>query len=164
MNETILETKNFIIEVPTKPFVDRTEGGHLRIMSKIQVRDRTKLSTQQALEYTLLSMLVGEALEKGMLKRGIEIGIVNYQEMGNWSVFKPEGVTIHMHIFGRAKTVSILYDQSVTLRTWELIAADGVDFNSTLVQFFHYRPFASHSMFIQGGCFCRDRRRNDRGH
>jgi len=45
-------------------------------------------------------------------------------------------------LFGRAKTVSILYDQSVTLRTWELIAADGVDFNSTLVQFFHYRPFA----------------------
>ena len=85
-------------------------------MSKLKVRDRTKLTTQQALEYTLLSMLVGEALEQGMLKRGIEIGIVNYQEMGNWSVFKPEGVTMHMHIFGRAKTATTQkYGEAVKL-------------------------------------------------
>ncbi len=116
MNEIIFETKNYIVEVPEKPFVDRADGGHVRIMSKLKVKDRTKLTTQQALEYTLLSMLVGQALEQGMLKRGIEIGIVNYQEMGNWSVFKPEGVTMHMHIFGRAKTAKIQkYGEAVKL-------------------------------------------------
>jgi|SRR3989338_5732831 len=116
MNEIIFETQNFAVEVPSRPFVDRAEGGHVRIMSNIKVRDRTKLSTEQALEYTLLSMLVGEALEIGMLKRGVEIGIVNYQEMGNWSVFKPEGVTMHMHIFGRAKSAIIQkYGEAVKL-------------------------------------------------
>src|SRR3990167_848419 len=116
MNEIIFETQNFAVEVPSRPFVDRAEGGHVRIMSNIKVRDRTKLSTEQALEYTLLSMLVGEALEIGMLKRGVDIGIVNYQEMGNWSVFKPEGVTMHMHIFGRAKTATIQkYGEAVLL-------------------------------------------------
>ncbi len=116
MNEIIFETKNYIVEVPENPFIDRADGGHVRIMSKLKVRDRTKLTTQQALEYTLLSMLVGQALEQGMLTRAIEIGIVNYQEMGNWSVFKPEGVTMHMHIFGRAKTAKTQkYGEAVKL-------------------------------------------------
>ncbi len=116
MNEIIFETTNYIVEVPENPFIDRADGGHVRIMSKLKVRDRTKLTTQQALEYTLLSMLVGQALEQGMLKRGIEIGIINYQEMGNWSVFKPEGVTMHMHIFGRAKTAKTQkYGEAVKL-------------------------------------------------
>lgn len=53
-----------------------------------------------------LSMVAGEALTTVLGKQGIDIGIVNYQEMGNWSVFKPEGVTMHMHIFGRAKTAT----------------------------------------------------------
>ena len=35
MNEIILETTSFIVEVPAKPFVDREDGGHLRIMLKI---------------------------------------------------------------------------------------------------------------------------------
>lgn len=116
MNEVILETKTFSVEVPEKPFVDREDGGHLRIMSKVKVKDRTELNAEQTLEYALLSEVVGKALELGMSERGIEIGNVNWQEMGNWSVFKPEGITLHMHIFGRAKTAKTQkYGEAVKL-------------------------------------------------
>jgi diadenosine tetraphosphate (Ap4A) HIT family hydrolase len=102
----IYETSHFFVETIEDPFVDRSEGGHIRIMSKIKVSDRTKLTPEQAIEYMKLSMLAGEALTNVMTKQRIEIGNVNYQEMGNWSVFKPEGITMHMHIFGRAKTAT----------------------------------------------------------
>jgi len=102
MNEIILETETFIVDVPEKPFVDRKDGGHLRVMSKVKVKDRTELTYDQTIEYALLSEVVGKGLELGMYKNGVEIGNVNWQEMGNWSVFKPEGITLHMHIFGRA--------------------------------------------------------------
>lgn len=102
----IFETDNFIIDTQDWPFVDREEGRHIRIMSKIKVSDRTKLTSEQAIEYMKLSMVAGEALTTVLKKQGIDIGIINYQEMGNWSVFKPEGPTMHMHIFGRAKTAT----------------------------------------------------------
>lgn len=102
----IYETPNFILDTQDRPFVDRAEGGHIRIMSKIKVSDRTKLTPEQAVEYMKVSMVAGEALTNVLTKQEIEIGIVNYQEMGNWSVFKPEGPTLHMHIFGRAKTAA----------------------------------------------------------
>src|SRR4051812_28507876 len=95
----IYETPDFLIDTQDRPFVDRGEGGHVRVMSKIKVADRTKLTPEQAIEYMKLSMVAGEALTTVLKKQGIDIGIVNYQEMGNWSVFKPEGVTMHLHIF-----------------------------------------------------------------
>ena len=52
-------------------------------------------------------MVVGEALKSAMSRRGVDIGIVNYQDMGNWGVFKPEGPTLHMQIYGRATTATI---------------------------------------------------------
>jgi len=116
MNEVILGTKTFCIEVPERPFVDREDGGHLRIMSKIKAKDRTELNTEQTMEYALLSEVAGKALELGMSERGIEIGNINWQEMGNWSVFKPEGITLHMHIFGRAtKAKTQKYGEAVKL-------------------------------------------------
>jgi diadenosine tetraphosphate (Ap4A) HIT family hydrolase len=102
----IYETDNYIVDTPERPFVDRLEGGHIRISPKIKVSDRTKLSPEFAIEYIKLSMIVGEALTTGLQKNGIDIGIVNYQDMGNWAVFDPEGPTMHMHIFGRAKTAT----------------------------------------------------------
>jgi len=40
-------------------------------------------------------------------------------------------------IFGRAKTVSIFYDQGVKLRQWELITQDGLNTSPLLTRFFH---------------------------
>jgi diadenosine tetraphosphate (Ap4A) HIT family hydrolase len=106
-NFLICETENFLIQAASRPLIDRSEGGHLLIYPKVPVRDRTQLSPTLAVEYTKLSMIVGEALKIAMARRGVEIGIVNYQDMGNWGVFRPEGPTLHMHIFGRAITATI---------------------------------------------------------
>jgi diadenosine tetraphosphate (Ap4A) HIT family hydrolase len=112
----IYETTNFILETREKPFVAKKEGGHIRIMTKLKIADRTKLSPEQAVEYIKLSMVAGESLTNVMQRQGIDIGIVNYQEMGNWSVFKPEGNTMHLHIFGRAKTATVQkYGEAVLL-------------------------------------------------
>ncbi|MFA6119695.1 MAG: hypothetical protein WC688_07265, partial [Parachlamydiales bacterium] len=35
------------------------------------------------------------------------IGRINYQDNGNWSVFKPEGPYLHIHLYGRAKSAKI---------------------------------------------------------
>lgn len=124
--EIIYETENFKIEVPDRPFVSREEGGHIRLTSKNPITDRTLLTREQAIEYTKLSMMIGEALTKGLAKRGIDVGVVNYQEMGNWSVFKPEGPIMHMHIFGRAKTaIKQKYGEAVQLPFRETGFYDG---------------------------------------
>lgn len=101
----IYETPNFIIKSAELPhvYVSRQEGGHIQIKPKVVVSDRTKLSPALAIEYMKLSMIVGEAMKTALRKRGIDIGIINYHDMGNWSVFKPEGPKLHMHVFGRAK-------------------------------------------------------------
>lgn len=44
-------------------------------------------------------------------------------------------------ILGRAKTVSVFYDQGVNLRKWELIAQDGVQANPIVTRFFHNNLF-----------------------
>lgn len=112
----IYETDNFIIESAEYPFISREEGGHMRILPKVTVSDRTKLSPALAIEYMKLSMVCGEALVHAMAKQGIDIGIVNYQDMGNWRVHSPEGLLLHMHILGRAKTAVIQkYGQGVQL-------------------------------------------------
>lgn len=85
-------------------------------MSRIKVKDRTELNFEQTVEYALVSEVIGKALEKGMTERGVEIGNINWQEMGNWSVFKPEGPTLHMHIFGRAKSaITQKYGEAIKL-------------------------------------------------
>lgn len=106
IKNVIYETDHFIVDAPERLFVDRLEGGHVRISPKVKVSDRTKLSPELAKEYMKLSMIVGEAMKLGLQKRGIDIGIINYQDMGNWAVFTPEGPTMHMHIFGRATTAT----------------------------------------------------------
>jgi diadenosine tetraphosphate (Ap4A) HIT family hydrolase len=107
MQIPIYETENFYIQAAKRPFIDRAEGGHVYIFPKITLRDRTLLSPSLAIEYMKLSMVVGEALKSAMARRGVDIGLVNYQDMGNWGVFKPEGPTLHMQVYGRATTAVI---------------------------------------------------------
>jgi len=107
MQIPIYETDDFYIQAANHPYVDRAEGGHLYVFPKVSVRDRTQLSPKLAIEYMKLTMVAGEALVSGMARRGVDIGIVNYQDMGTWKVFTPEGPSLHMHIYGRAKTATI---------------------------------------------------------
>lgn len=98
------ETANFIVESHPKPFVSRTDGGHIRIRIKDEtISDRTKLAPRQAIELMRLTMLVGEAMQLGMNQQGIPVVKINYEELGNWA-YKPNGGKpfLHIHIFGRA--------------------------------------------------------------
>jgi diadenosine tetraphosphate (Ap4A) HIT family hydrolase len=124
----IYETSNFTVKSAELPhvYVDRKDGGHIQIKPKVAVSDRTQLSPELAIEYMKLSMVVGEAMKIALSNRGIDIGIINYQEMGNWSVFKPEGPKLHMHLFGRAKNaVTQKYGDAVNLPHLETGFYDG---------------------------------------
>lgn len=107
MNIKIFETNNFLVETLEKPHVTRTDGGHIFISPKMRLLDRTQLSPELAVEMIRLTMVVGEAMAAALTKRGIDIGRINYQDNGNWGVFKPEGPELHIHLYGRAKDAVI---------------------------------------------------------
>ena len=111
------ETENFIVESHPKPFVSREEGGHIRIRVKDEsITDRTKLFPRQAMELMRLSMIVGEAMERGMNKQGVPIVKINYQDMGNWAYKENRLPFLHIHIFGRVKnSVKQPFPESVYL-------------------------------------------------
>ena len=79
----VYTTNNFVVESAEAPHVTRTDGGHMRILPKEKVADRTKLSPQLAIELMRLTMVAGEAMATAMNKRGVDIGRINYQDNGN---------------------------------------------------------------------------------
>jgi diadenosine tetraphosphate (Ap4A) HIT family hydrolase len=103
----IYQTKNFIVESAETPHITRTDGGHIRIFPKEKVVNRTELTPKLATELMRLTMIVGKAMSAAMNRRGVDIGRINYQDNGNWSVFSPEGPFLHVHLYGRAKSAKI---------------------------------------------------------
>ncbi len=103
----IFETEHFIVDAVDAPLVTRRDGGHISIIPKVRVRDRTNLQPKQAIELMRLTMLAGEAMAVGLNLRGIDIGRINYQDNGNWGVFTSEGPFLHIHLYGRAKSAVI---------------------------------------------------------
>ena len=95
----IYETEKFIVEAPEEPHVDRDDGGHIKIYPKIRLLDRQELSSKEAIELMRLTVIVGETMNKIMNERGVDIGRINYQDNGNWTVFNPEGSYLHIHFF-----------------------------------------------------------------
>jgi len=113
----IYETKNFIVESHEKPFISRTDGGHVRIRIKDDsITDRTKLDPKKAIELMRLTMITGVALEKAMNNLGIPVVKINYQDMGNWAWKTKTKPFLHIHIFGRASNaVKQIWPESVYL-------------------------------------------------
>lgn len=106
-DKLIFETKNFLLTSVESPHVTRLDGGHLKITSKKRYADRLELSPKLAMEMAWLTMLAGEAMTTGLRNRGIDIGLINYQDNKNWSVFKPEGPYLHVHLYGRARDAKV---------------------------------------------------------
>lgn len=100
----IFQTPNFVVDAPGEPLIDRDDGGHITIDPKIKVSTRQQLSAPLAIELMRLTIIVGDAMTTVMNQHGVDIGRINYQDNGNWSVFKPEGPVMHIHIYGRAKS------------------------------------------------------------
>lgn len=107
MSKEIYQTKNFTVLTLDKPHISRTDGGHIIISPKIKLVDRTQLAPEVAIEFMRLTMVTGEAMATALNNRGIDIGRINYQDNGNWNVFKPEGSSFHLHLYGRAKSAKI---------------------------------------------------------
>ena len=99
----IFESVYFTVTAHHKPHIDRSEGGHIKIAPKERVRDRQSLAPEQAIELMRLTIVTGEAMTRVLRRNGIDIGRINYQDNGNWSVFAPEGPYLHIHLYGRAK-------------------------------------------------------------
>jgi len=100
----IYQTENFIVESTEKPFVTRTDGGHIRIRIKDEsIHDRTRLAPIIATELIRLTMIIGEAMEKGLNNRGIKVIKINYQDMGNWAFKTGDKPFLHIHVFGRTQ-------------------------------------------------------------
>jgi diadenosine tetraphosphate (Ap4A) HIT family hydrolase len=106
-DKLIFESDNFSLNAVEYPHITRTDGGHIKITPKIRYADRLDLTPELAVEMAWLTMLAGEAMTKGLRKQGIDIGLINYQDNKNWSVFKPEGPYLHIHLYGRAKDAKI---------------------------------------------------------
>ena len=74
------------------------------------------MSPKLTRELMKLTVLVGEAMISAMNGRGVDIERINYQDMGNWSVFKSDGPYFHYHLYGRAKSAKYQkYGESVYL-------------------------------------------------
>ena len=110
----IYESKNFFVYPAEHPHLDREEGGHIVIIPKVRVSDRQHLTPQQAVELMRLTIVVGEAMTTVMNQHGVDVGRINYMDCGNWSVFKPGGSYLHIHLYGRAKSAKInTYGQAI---------------------------------------------------
>jgi len=103
----IFETESYTIEAEDHPLIDRNDGGHITVSPKIRVSERQQLTATLAIELMKLTIVVGEAMMTALNRRGVDIGRINYQDNGNWGVFKPEGPYLHYHLYGRAKSAKI---------------------------------------------------------
>ena len=95
---TIYEDEYFAVFSPPLPLNCRDDGGHLILIKKDQVRDRSDLSWREAIDFMRISMAVGKAMYEVL---GIER--MNYEDLGNWGLDDPGGPKMHLHFFGRAR-------------------------------------------------------------
>jgi diadenosine tetraphosphate (Ap4A) HIT family hydrolase len=94
----VYEDKYYKVVNPSGPLNSREDGGHLILIKKEAVRDRSDLTCQEAIDFMRITMIVGKAMYNIL---GIER--MNYEDLGNWGLDEPSGPKMHLHFFGRAK-------------------------------------------------------------
>lgn len=129
MNNEIFQTANFIVEAHPAPFIDRLEGGHIRIKVKDNsIIERTMLAPDMAIELMRLTMVVGLAFQTAMNRIGIPIIKINYQDMGNWAYKEGKLPFLHIHVFGRvANAVKQPWPESMYLPDRKTGFYDGLE-------------------------------------
>ena len=98
MADIIYEDKYFKVVCPDKPLNSREDGGHLILVKKEKVTDRSDMTYQEAIDFMRISMIVGKAMYEVL-----KIERMNYEDLGNWGIDDPGGAKMHLHFFGRAK-------------------------------------------------------------
>jgi len=99
MKPNLYEDKYFIVLSPDEPLNSREDGGHLILIKKEKVTDRSDLSAEEAIDFMRISMIVGKAMYNVL-----KIERMNYEDLGNWGIDEPGGAKMHLHFLGRAKT------------------------------------------------------------
>ncbi len=94
----VYEDKFFAVISPEFPLNCRDDGGHLVLLKKETVYDRSEMSAEEAINFIRISMMIGKAMYEVL---GVER--MNYEDLGNWGVDKPLGSHMHLHFFGRGK-------------------------------------------------------------
>ncbi len=103
----IYASTHFNVVSAEPPHVDRNDGGHIVISPKVRVSSKAHLAPHQLIELIRLDTLVGQAMITVMNRHGVDVGRINSQDNGNWGVDIPEGPSLHIHIYGRAKSAKI---------------------------------------------------------
>lgn len=95
--DTVYEDKYFAVINPRTPLNCADDGGHLILIKKEKVTDRSDMTIQEAVDFMRISMAVGKAMYDVL---GIER--MNYEDLGNWGIDEPGGAKMHLHFMGRA--------------------------------------------------------------
>src|SRR5215471_5633235 len=98
MNRCVYDDRYFTVVAPELPLNCREDGGHLILMKKEAVSDRSELSCQEAIDFIRITMIVGRAMYDVL-----EVERMNYEDLGNWGLDEPGGAKMHLHFFGRAR-------------------------------------------------------------
>ena len=99
----LYETAYFKATAPLKPHIAREDGGHLILKPKQKCASRADLSPEQAKDCMRCTMLLGEAMIRGMKTRGVTIERINYQDNGNWAFLRGKDPSFHIHLYGRVR-------------------------------------------------------------
>ncbi len=97
-DNTVYEDKYFEVISPPQPLNCRDDGGHLILIKKEPVHDRSDMTYQEAIDFMRISMAVGKAMYEVL-----EVERMNYEDLGNWGIDDPGGAKMHLHFLGRAK-------------------------------------------------------------
>ncbi len=98
MNRCVYEDRYFQVVVPESPLNCREDGGHLVVIKKIPVTDRSDMSYQESIAFMRISMVAGKAMYDVL-----RIERMNYEDLGNWGLDDPGGPKMHLHLFGRSR-------------------------------------------------------------
>ena len=96
---SVYEDKYFEVISPVPALHCRDDGGHLILIKKEKVNDRSDMTWQEAIDFMRISMAVGRAMYDVL-----NVERMNYTDLGNWGLDDPGGAKMHLHFFGRAKT------------------------------------------------------------
>ena len=77
MNLTVYEDKYFHVVSPALPLNCRDDGGHLILLKKEKVTDRSDMNYQEAIDFMRISMAVGKAMYDVL-----RIERMNYEDLG----------------------------------------------------------------------------------
>ena len=96
--DCVYEDKYFKVISPQNPLNCRDDGGHLILIKKNPVTDRSDLTYQEAIDFIRISMAVGKSMSQVL-----QVERMNYEDLGNWGIDSPGGAKMHLHFMGRAK-------------------------------------------------------------